>query len=61
MTVLPTMGEREPSRIGETAWGAVNDLGDHGKRFNRAGADTGCEKQLREIPRCALSAAARLP
>src|SRR3954452_4231976 len=35
MTVLPTMCEREPRRIGETAWRAVNDFGDHGKRLHR--------------------------
>jgi hypothetical protein len=28
MTVLPTMREREPRRIGKTAWDAVNDFGD---------------------------------
>ena len=55
MTVLPTMCEREPRRIGETAWGAVNDLSDHGKRLNCAGAHPRCEKQLREILGCALS------
>src|SRR4051794_31628235 len=54
MTVLPTMCEREPRRIGETAWRAVNDFGDHGKRLDRAGAYSWCEKQLRKIFWCAL-------
>ncbi len=38
MTVLPTVREREPRRIGETAWRAVNDFGNHGKRLDGAGA-----------------------
>ena len=55
VAVLPAMCERESRRIGETAWGAVNDLSDHGKRLNCAGTHPGCEKQLREILGCALS------
>ena len=54
MPVLAAMGEREAGRVREAAGRAVDDLGDHGQRAHRPGADAGHQQQLGEIGRPAF-------
>ena len=54
MAVLAAMRQREARRILEAVGRAVHDLGHHGQRLHRAGADAGRQQQLGKVDGPAL-------
>ncbi len=61
MTILAAMGQREPRWIGKAIGSAVHDLGHHGQRSHRAGADPGRQQKIGKIRGPRSAAAASVP